>query len=76
VRWRLKRGVTWHDGRPFTADDVVFNWEYAADPATAATSISNYRDLERVEKVDDLTVRVVFKQPTPFWAGPFCGGAG
>ena len=76
VRWRLKRGVTWHDGRPFTADDVVFNWEYAADPATAATTISNYRDLERVEKVDDLTVRVVFKQPTPFWAGPFCGGAG
>jgi peptide/nickel transport system substrate-binding protein len=76
VRWRLKRGVTWHDGRPFTADDVVFNWEYAADPATAATTLSNYRDLERVEKIDDLSVRVVFKQPTPFWAGPYCGGAG
>src|SRR5436309_9286786 len=30
VIWRLKRGVAWHDGRPFTADDVVFNWEYAA----------------------------------------------
>ena len=76
VRWRLKRGVTWHDGRPFTADDVVFNWEYAGDPATAATTVSNYRDLERVEKLDDLTVRVVFKQPTPYWAGPYCGGAG
>jgi peptide/nickel transport system substrate-binding protein len=24
VQWRLKRGVTWHDGRPFTADDVIF----------------------------------------------------
>jgi len=34
VTWRLKQGVQWHDGRPFTADDVVFNWEYAADPAT------------------------------------------
>jgi peptide/nickel transport system substrate-binding protein len=76
VRWRLKRGVTWHDGRPFTADDVVFNWEYAGDPATAATTISGYRDLERVEKLDDLTVRVVFKQPTPYWAGPYCGGGG
>src|SRR5437016_1334041 len=42
VVWRLKRGVTWHDGRPFTADDVVFNWEYAADPATAATTIGSY----------------------------------
>ena len=33
VRWRLKKGVTWHDGKPFTADDVVFTWEYARDPA-------------------------------------------
>ncbi len=29
VTWKLKRGVTWHDGKPFTADDVVFNWQYA-----------------------------------------------
>src|SRR5262249_13152962 len=36
VVWRLKRGVTWHDGRPFTADDVIFTWQYAADPAAAA----------------------------------------
>ncbi len=36
VIWKLKQGVTWHDGKPFTADDVVFNWEYAKDPATAA----------------------------------------
>ena len=36
VTWKLKRGVTWHDGKPFTADDCVFNWEYVKDPATAA----------------------------------------
>ena len=35
VRWRLKKGVTWHDGKPFTADDVVFTWEFARDPASA-----------------------------------------
>ena len=29
-----RRACTWHDGKPFTADDVVFNWEYVADPAT------------------------------------------
>jgi peptide/nickel transport system substrate-binding protein len=39
VTWKLKTGVQWHDGQPFTADDVVFNWEYASDPATAATTI-------------------------------------
>jgi peptide/nickel transport system substrate-binding protein len=33
VTWKLKKGVTWHDGKPFTADDCVFTWEFAADPA-------------------------------------------
>ena len=32
VTWKLKQGVKWHDGKPFTADDVVFNWEYAHEP--------------------------------------------
>ena len=32
----------WHDGKPFTADDVVFNWEYAADSATAAVTSGQY----------------------------------
>jgi peptide/nickel transport system substrate-binding protein len=73
VMWRLRTGVTWHDGRPFTADDVVFTWEYAADPATAATTVGSYRDLDRVEKVTDHTVKVVFKKPTPFWSDAFCG---
>ena len=39
VTWKLKPGVKWHDGKPFTADDVVFNWEYARDPATATVTI-------------------------------------
>ena len=33
VTWKLKNDVKWHDGKPFTADDLVFNWEYASDPA-------------------------------------------
>ena len=40
VTWKLKPGVKWHDGKPFTADDVVFNWEYARDPATSALTIA------------------------------------
>ncbi|HYE90647.1 MAG TPA: peptide ABC transporter substrate-binding protein [Terriglobales bacterium] len=68
VVWRLKRNVVWHDGKPFTADDVVFNWEYGADPATAASSLGTWERVERVERVDSHTARVVFKKPTPFWA--------
>ena len=32
VTWKLKQGVTWHDGKPFTADDVVFNWRIRGRP--------------------------------------------
>src|SRR5947199_9091642 len=73
VTWKLNKGVTWHDGQPFTADDVVFNWEYARDPATAAASIGSYSEIEKVEKLDDYTVKVGFNKPMPFWADPFCG---
>jgi peptide/nickel transport system substrate-binding protein len=76
VTWKLKRNVAWHDGKPFTADDVVFNWEYAMDPATAAVTIGQYRDIARIDKLDSHTVKIVFKSPTPFWSGPFCGPTG
>ena len=72
VTWKLKQGVKWHDAQPFTADDCVFNWEYAADPATACTTIGSYQNIQ-VVKVDDYTIRVEFKQPTPFWADAFVG---
>jgi peptide/nickel transport system substrate-binding protein len=75
VTWKLKQGVTWHDGKPFTADDVVFNWEYAKDPATAATTSAVYTDV-MVEKVDQHTVKVLFQKPTPFWALAFVGAQG
>jgi len=75
VTWKLKRGVTWHDGAPFTADDCVFNWQYARDPATAAVTIGPYKDI-KVTKVDSHTVRVEFTKPTPFWADAFVGTAG
>ena len=75
VTWKLKKGVTWHDGKPFTADDVVFNWEYAKDPGTAAVTSGSYKDV-KVEKVDDLTVKILFKKPTPFWADAFVGAPG
>jgi len=76
VTWRLKPGVTWHDGTPFTADDVVFTWEFAADPATGATTTGTYENIERIDKLDDHTVKVVFKVPTAYWYGAFCSRVG
>ncbi len=75
VTWKLKKGVQWHDGKPFTADDVVFNWEYATDPATAAVTIGSYKDM-KVQKIDSHTVKIAFDKPTPFWADAFVGVRG
>jgi peptide/nickel transport system substrate-binding protein len=75
VTWKLKKGVVWHDGKPFTADDCVFNWEYVADPATASTNIGSYKDI-KVDKVDSHSIRLSFQRPTPFWADAFCGVRG
>lgn len=76
VTWRLKKDVVWHDGTPFTADDVIFTWEYAADPATAAVSAGSYQKIRRIDKIDAHTVTVVFHEPTPFWYDAFFGGRG
>jgi peptide/nickel transport system substrate-binding protein len=72
VTWKLKQGVKWHDGQPFTADDCVFTWQFAADPATSATTIGSYQDIN-VTKVDDYTIHVEFEKPTPFWTDAFVG---
>ena len=70
VTWKLKKGVSWHDGAPFTADDVIFNWQFATDVATASTRAGAYLNL-KLEKLDSHTVRVVFAKPQPFWAGSY-----
>ena len=75
VTWKLKPNIKWHDGAPLTADDLIFTWQYVTDPATAAVSIGSYKDLE-VEKVDNLTIRLHFQNPTPYWANPFVGQRG
>ncbi len=75
VTWKLKKNVKWHDGQPFTADDVVFTWEYSRNPATATLTSGSYKDVT-VEKVDQYTVVVRFPAPTPFWADTFVAAAG
>ncbi len=72
VIWKLKKGVTWHDGKPFTADDVVFTAAYAGDPATATVTVATYKDV-KVEKIDAHTVKVTYPKPTPFWAEALTG---
>ena len=76
VTYKLKKDVKWADGQPFTAEDVVFTYEFASNKESSAPTLAQFLDLDKVEAVDPLTVRLTFKEPSPGWYGPFSGGNG
>jgi len=61
--FHLERGVTWHDGMPFTADDVVYSMEKIMDPERSTTG-KFFPSFESIKKVDDYTVIIQLKFPT------------
>lgn len=63
--FNLNEGVTWHDGEPFTADDVVFSLGDMLPTTHARARVILNKYLESVEKIDDLTVKVNLKTPFP-----------
>jgi len=61
--FKLREGVTFHGGQAFTADDVVYSFERAL---SETSDFKNYvNSIEKVEKVDDLTVQITTKGPNP-----------
>ncbi|MGH2534362.1 MAG: peptide ABC transporter substrate-binding protein [Thermomicrobiales bacterium] len=75
VTYNLIEGVMWSDGTPFTAEDVVFTWQWVANPENAATTFSQYEPIEVVEALDDLTVKITFTAGNLNWSNPFTGTA-
>ena len=61
--FHLRRNVKWHDGKPFSADDVVFTYKTLISPKIASPYATNFRFVKNVEKIDDFTVRVRYKKP-------------
>ncbi|MEZ4497912.1 MAG: ABC transporter substrate-binding protein [Thermomicrobiales bacterium] len=76
VTYKLKEGVLWSDGEPFTAADVRFTYEWVSNPENAATTFENYSNVASVDVIDDLTVTVNFTTPTLAWYIPFVGTNG
>jgi peptide/nickel transport system substrate-binding protein len=62
-RFKLRQGVKFHDGTPFTVDDVVFSWQRAVAPGSdLAGQLAVVKELK---KVDDNTIDLVTGGPTP-----------
>ncbi len=76
VTWKLKDGVVWSDGQPFTADDVVFTWKWEMDPKNGGTNVTHYDLIKDATAVDPTTVKITFNAPTPVWYLPFVGSEG
>jgi peptide/nickel transport system substrate-binding protein len=76
VTWKLREDVQWADGEQFSADDVVFTYEFITNPEVNSTSAPNYKGIKSVEAIDDYIVQVTFTQPNPAWDVPFIGGQG
>jgi peptide/nickel transport system substrate-binding protein len=64
--FKLREGVTFHDGSPFTADDVAFTFERAPDVPNSPSSFGTYlSQITAVEVVDDHTVHIKTAAPHP-----------
>ncbi len=74
ITWKLQEGLKWSDGTPVTSADVVFTAEYCMHPEGGCAQLARYEGIDKVEAVDDLTVKVTFKAPkyNPYQA--FVGG--
>jgi len=63
--YRLRPGLTWHDGAPLTADDFVFGWRVAMAPEYGVANLLPRAAAEEVTSLDDRTIFVRWNRPYP-----------
>jgi peptide/nickel transport system substrate-binding protein len=63
ITFKLRQGVKWHDGMPFTSDDVIYSLEKMTDVNCSAIS-DWFPAFENIEKIDQYTVKVNLKYPS------------
>ncbi len=73
ITWTLQDGIVFSDGKPLTAADAVFTWEYCTHPEGGCSGLQWFDDVASIEAVDDLTVKITFGVSKPFPYGPLVG---
>ena len=63
ITFKLRKGVKWQDGAPFTAQDVMFTYQLMVDPKTPTAYGEDYKQVKKAEVPDDYTFRVTYPQP-------------
>jgi len=72
--FKIKEGIKWHDGTPFTSEDVVFSYKTIMNPKVDTPQLRSYfQEIKDVKAIDDLTVEFTYARPY-FLALEFCGG--
>jgi peptide/nickel transport system substrate-binding protein len=63
ITFKLRRGVKWQDGQPFTARDCLFTYQLMVDPKTPTAYSGDYLQVKKAEAVDDHTFQVTYPKP-------------
>ena len=63
IVFHLRKDVRWHDGHPFTAEDVAFTYQKLIDPNVRTPYSGDFERIKALEVIDDYTVKVTYKEP-------------
>jgi peptide/nickel transport system substrate-binding protein len=63
ITFRLRANVRWHDGRPLTAEDVLYTYRVTVDPKTPTAYAGDFLKVKKAEVLDERTFRVTYDKP-------------